>query len=127
MCLATSAATADEPTPRVDPPVEEAEEEKPSVAPESVYVGNATNFSKPAAVDADSVYAQIPEYKRIVDEGLEAGTPQYDLLLSKASRRFFKALRAAQKDGGYDLVARVGAVSGVDSVPDITQDVIAKL
>ncbi len=36
-------------------------------------------------------------------------------------------IRAAAKDGGYDLVAKTGAVQGVDNVPVITQDVIKKL
>lgn len=110
---------ADEPVP--------AEKAKSSVAPENVYLGNAANFTKPAEVDADAVYAEIAEYKRVRDESIQPGTAEYDLLMSKASRRFYKALRQAQKDGGYDLVARSGSVTSPDAVPDVTADVIAAL
>jgi hypothetical protein len=105
----------------------EAEKPKKSVAAADVYFGDAREWSKPAEVDADKVYAKIDEYKEILDKGLKAGDPKYELLMCKASKRFSCAVRKAAKDASYDLVAKTGAVKGVDSVPDITSDVIAKL
>ena len=103
------------------------EKPKKSVEAGCVYVGDCRKWEKPAEVDADRVYAKIDEYKEIVEKGLKPGDPKYELLLSKASRRFVCAVKKCAKDGGYDLVARVGSVKGVDSVPDITSDVIANL
>jgi len=106
-----------------------AAEEKPkkSVDAADVYFGDAKTWDKPAEVDANQVYAKIEEYKQILDDGLKPGDAKYELLLSKASKRFSRAVKKAAKDGGYDLVARLGSVKGVDSVPNITSDVIAKL
>ncbi len=107
----------------------EADEEKPkkSVAPEDVYYGDAKKWDKPAEVDPDAVYAQIEEYKQILAEGLKPSDPKYSILMSKASRKFCSAVKKTAKDGGYDLVARLGSVKGVDSVPNITSDVIGAL
>lgn len=106
---------------------EEAEKPKKTVEAADVYVGDARKWDKPAEVDADKVYAKIDEYKEIVEKGLKPDDPKYEILMSKASKRFTCAVKKAAKDGGYDLVARIGAVKGVDSVPDITSDAIAKL
>ncbi len=104
------------------------EKPKRSVEAADVYYGDpASEWSKPAEVDADAVFAEIEEFKRIRDEKIEPGDAKYDLLLSKATRRFKAAVRAAAKDGGYDLVAKIGSVKGCDSVPAITQTVISKL
>lgn len=100
---------------------------KKSVDAEAVYFGDAREWAKPAEVDADAVYAQIEEYKRIVEEKIESSDPKYGVLMTKARKRFLAALRAVAKDAGYDLIARVGSVKGVESVPVVTQDVIAKL
>lgn len=110
-------------------PVQDAPEKpKRTVEAADVYYGDpASEWSKPAEVDADAVFAEIEEFKRIRDEKIEPGDAKYDLLLSKATRRFKAAVRAAAKDGGYDLVAKIGAVKGCDSVPAITQTVISKL
>ncbi len=104
-------------------------DEKPAkqVDPADVYYGDAKKWEKPAEVKPDDVYAKIDEYKQIVDEGLKPGDPKYDILMAKASKRFTGAVKKAAKDGGYDLVARVGSVKGVAGVPDITSDVIEKL
>lgn len=108
---------------------EKKDEEKPkkSVDPADVYVGDARKWDKPAEVDADAVYAKIDEYKEIVEKGLKADDPKYEILLAKASKRFSCAVKKAAKDGGYDLVAKIGSVKGVESVPNITDDAIAKL
>ena len=104
------------------------EKPKKSVDPDAVYVGDArADWTKPAEVDADAVFAQIDEYKEIVDKKLDTTDPKYGVLMCKARKKFLAALRAVAKDSGYDLVARVGTVKGVESIPVITQDAIAKL
>lgn len=101
--------------------------EKKSVDADAVYFGNARDFSKAAEVDPDSVYAEIEEYKKILRDKLQASDPEYGILMSKASKKFLAAVRAAAKDGSYDLVARCGAVKGCGTLPNITADVKAKL
>jgi hypothetical protein len=109
-----------------DEPVKK-EAEKPSVDAADVYLGNAANFRKPAEVDANAVYAEIPSYKKILEDDVEPGSARYELLMTKASRRFKSALRKVARAGGYDLVARLGSVKNAPDVPDITQDVIDHL
>lgn len=115
----TGSARADEPAPE--------KTEKPSVDSTDVYYGNASNFRKPAEVDANAVYAEIAEYKKIVADDIEPGSPEYELLMTRASKRFQDALRKVARSGGYDLVARSGSVRNAADVPDVTQDVIGQL
>jgi hypothetical protein len=110
------------PSARADEPVKKAK--KPKVDASAVYFGNASAFHKPAEVDTNAVWAEISEYKKILEDDLEAGSARYELLMEKASRRFSDAVRKAARSGGYDLVARSGSVENVADVPDITQDVI---
>ncbi len=121
--LAAPASRADEPAPKQ----EQEQERQMRVDAGAVYFGSASSFKKPAEVDADSVYRQIPEYKRILDEGIESGTAKYDLLMNKASCKFLAAVKKAARAGEYDLVARRGSVEGADSVADLTQSVIDSL
>lgn len=110
-----------------EPAAKEAEKSKKSVDKADVYVGDAAKWDKPAEVDADRIYAKIDEYKEIVDGKLKPDDPKYELLMCKASKRFRCAVKKAAKNGSYDLVAKIGAVKGVSSVPDITSDAIEKL
>ena len=103
------------------------EKEKKSVDAADVYYGDARKWDTPAEVDPDKVYAQIDEYKEILEKGLKPDDPKYEILMCKASKRFSCAVKKTAKELGYDLVAKIGAVKGVASVPDITSDVIAKL
>lgn len=121
--LGVRVATAD------DVPVGETEKEAPkkSVDAAAVYFGDPKEWEKPAAVDADAVYAEIEEYRQVRDEKLEESDARYAVLMTKANKRFRAAVRKAAKDGGYDLVAKVGAVQGVDSVPTITAKVVENL
>jgi len=100
---------------------------KKSVEASDVYVGDSKKWEKPAEVDADKVYAKIDEYKQIVDGGLKPGDAKYDILMSKAGKRFLAALKKTAKDAGYDLVAKLGAVKGVATPPNVTADAIANL
>lgn len=101
--------------------------EKKCVDACDVYFGDARKWETPAEVDPDKVYAKIDEYKEILDKGLKPDDPKYEILMSKASKRFSCAVKKTAKELGYDLVAKIGAVKGVATVPDITSDVIAKL
>lgn len=109
-----------------DEPASTAEPEK-SVDADRLYFGNAKNWSKPAEVDVDAVFAEIEEYKAIVEKGLTVEDPKYSILMAKASRKFSDAVSKAAKTGGYDLVAGIGAVKGVSDVPVITADVVSEL
>lgn len=115
---ASGVAHADEPAKKT---------EKPKVDPASVFYGNARSFHKPAEVDTNSVWAEIEEYKKILEDDIEPGSARYELLMEKASRRFSTAVRKAARAGKYDLVAKTGSVENVADVPDITQDVIDRL
>ncbi len=103
------------------------EKDRKKVDESDVYFGDAKKWETAAEVDADKVYAKIDEYKQIVDGGLKPGDAKYEILIAKASKRFCAAVKKAAKDGGYDLVAKIGAVKNAGTVPDITSDVIAAL
>jgi Skp family chaperone for outer membrane proteins len=110
---------------------EEAKEKpaKPRVsvdASDTVY-GNSKVFSTPAEVDVDKVYAKISEYREISEKSIATSDPQHAILLAKASRKFNCAIRKAAKVGGYDLIAKKGTVKGLESVTDLTVDVIERL
>lgn len=125
-----AAARADAPSPggaRTDSEKRDEEKPKRTVDAESVVYGDARNWEKPAEVDIDAVYAEISEYKEIVEKKIAPNDARYDLLMAKARKRFRDALQAVAKDGGYDLIAKVGAVKGCESVPVVTKDVIGKL
>ena len=95
----------------------------------SVYgFGNGDVHNQPAIVlGLANRDAKIDEYKEIVDKGLKPGDAKYEILMSKASKRFCKAVKKTAKDGGYDLVARISCVKGCGTVPDITSDVVSNL
>jgi hypothetical protein len=112
---------------RVAVAADEKEKPKKTVDAADVYYGDSKNWEKAAEVDADKVYAKIDEYKEIVDKGLKTDDPKYEILMCKANKRFRGAVKKAAKNGGYDLVAKLGAVKGVDSVPNLTDDAIANL
>lgn len=109
------------------PAVHAAEDTKPSVDADAVFYGRTTGFKNPAEVDVDAVYSAIPEYQKLIEKDLEPDDAEYVLLMTKASRRFKKAVRASARALHHDLVARLGAVENADDVPDITQEVIDRL
>ncbi|MGH7163378.1 MAG: hypothetical protein ACREID_07825 [Planctomycetota bacterium] len=105
---------------------EDGEHDFTVVDAEAVYFGSGEHPSSPAVTRADDVWAQIPEYKRIVDENLTDDDAEYHLLMKKASERWQKALKAEAKREDYSLIAEVDAVvssTGKD-IPDVTQDLI---
>lgn len=100
----------------------------PRVDPTLVYHGNATAFESPAEVSSDEVYAEIDEYRQVVDERLKERDPRYWFLLRRASERFRGALQREAKDLGHDLVAERGSVRwDKGAVPDLTRGVVLQL
>lgn len=98
---------------------------------DKVYYGNPRLFKKPAVISADRVYAQIPEYKEILDKGLTEKDPRYHFLMKKASERFNEAVKQMARDMDHDLVAETGTVKKVkeeaQEPPDRTDDVIQNI
>jgi hypothetical protein len=109
------------------------EEARYEVDEGDIYLGDPTSFSKPAVVDVDRVYHQIPEYRQIVERDIDQSDPKYLILMRKASDKFRAALRDAGDAEGYDLIGATGAIrpkgkdKGKRKVPDITKLVISKL
>jgi hypothetical protein len=100
----------------------------PVVDATQVYYGDPRATKKPAVVDADKVFGEIPEYKKIRDDGLTEKDARYAVLLHKATCKFKKAVKKAAEKGAYDLVANTGAVTweGHD-IPDVTDDALGAL
>ncbi|MBI3096973.1 MAG: hypothetical protein HYY93_01825 [Planctomycetes bacterium] len=91
-----------------------------------VYYGDRKSFKAPAQVDAAAVFGHIKEYREIRERKLTSKDPEYWLLIEKANRRFYRAVKKAAKAAAWDLVAEKGSfhVPEGSSVPDGTQDVI---
>jgi hypothetical protein len=99
--------------------------------PGRIYRGRAALARRPAVVDSSRVYVKIPEYIPIRRQGISNKKPQYHLMMQKASKRFSRAVSAAAKAAGHDVVAEVGTVEvagpDVAAPPDLTDDVIRQL
>jgi hypothetical protein len=92
-----------------------------------VYYGNPAKFKKAGEISCDSVFREIPEYKKILEEGLTEGV-RYEFLLHRANQKFHRALKTVHRAHGYDLIAELGAVRiEGKTVPDITSRVIEAL
>lgn len=97
------------------------------VDPEGVYYGKGSHPKKPAAIRADDVWAEIPEYKKILENDLDEDDPEYHLLMKKASERFGRALEKEAKRESYDMIAEQGAIRANTpgkEIPDATADMI---
>ena len=93
-----------------------------------IYFGRGSHPRSPAEAIADSVWAEIPEYKQIVEEELTDDDPKYHILLRKATARFDRALSKAAERDGYDMIGEAGSIARLDddasAIPDITDDLI---
>lgn len=91
-----------------------------------VYYGDAKSFKCPAEVDANAVFSHIKEFREIRDRKLTSKDPEYWLLIEKANRRFYRAVKKAARAGAWDLVAEKGGFNVPEgtSVTDGTQAVI---
>jgi hypothetical protein len=93
-----------------------------------IFLGNSSEFSKPAVVDVDAVYARIPEYREIVEKNLNDSDPRYLILLRTASDRFRSAIDKVADSRGYDLIGGIGSISIEGrTVPNITSLVVRAL
>lgn len=81
---------------------------KTEIDESEIYYGNASSFSAPAMVDLDAVYAQIPEYREILDRNLDENSPRYHYLMRAASDKFVAAVASAAEDG--DTTSSVASV-----------------
>jgi len=90
-----------------------------------VYFGNAAKYKVPAIVDSQQVYAEIPAYKYIVENGLTEEDPMYWFKMKEASKVFSKALQKLNQKKGFDLVGEIDALYREDgeSLPDVTETV----
>lgn len=97
------------------------------VDPDGIYFGSGEHPKSPAVITADDVWAQIPEYKKILDDDLDDDDAAYHLLMKKATERFAKALRKVAKRDGYDMIGEVGSIKASDpktKIPDATDDLV---
>lgn len=91
-----------------------------------VYMGKARTSQAPAVVNADAVFKSITEYQRIVEEKLTDKDVRYNFLMMRATKKFKKAVEAAAREEGRDLVGNAGTVKwGEKTVPDITETVVS--
>lgn len=101
------------------------------VDPSGVYLGNPRLFKKPVVVNCDRVYRAIPEYLEILEKNLTDRDVRYHFLMRKASDKFAAAVRSVASEGGYDLVAGLGAVvpsnAETPAIPEATDAAIKKL
>ncbi|MBI4613240.1 MAG: hypothetical protein HY720_06475 [Planctomycetes bacterium] len=93
-----------------------------------VYYGDPDLAEKPGVISANTVFLEIPAYKRIVDEKIPKDDPRYWLLMEEANRIFMAALRATDRNHGYDLIGELGSIK-VDGkpAPDITSTVVEEV
>ena len=98
------------------------------VDPDGIYFRSVRGRhpKAPAVLEADVVWAAIPEYRKIVDEGLTEDDARYHLLLKKATERFNKALKKLAKRDAYDMLGEVGAIAAHGEepaeIPMVTDD-----
>ena len=101
----------------------------------NLYLGDPSDFTKPAVVDATAVYNKIPEYRKIVERDMDETNPRYLFLMRAASEKFLAALEAVSEGEGYDLIGEIGSIKVKSKgkgkkkpkIPDITAKVIKKL
>ncbi len=92
-----------------------------------VYYGKLADAKKPAELVAKTVFAEIPEYKKIKEKGLTETDPEYWILLAKANEKFYAAVKKVGDADKYDVIVEKGTAKFEGTPPDITQKVIAAL
>lgn len=93
----------------------------------TVYFGKLDGAQKPAEVVAKTVFAEIPEYKKIKEKGLDQDDPEYWILLGKANDKFYAAVRKVGEQAKFDVVVEKGSSRFDSTPPDVTQKVISAL
>jgi Skp family chaperone for outer membrane proteins len=92
-----------------------------------VMYGEASNCSKPAAIDVAKVAEKTPEWKEIKSQGLAEDSARYKLLMSAMLKRIKEACKEVAEDQGHDLVVRQGDIQNARGMTeaDVTDKVIA--
>lgn len=93
----------------------------------TVYYGSVTGAKKPAQIEAQKVFDQIPEYQEIKKRKLKESDTEYWVLLEKANQKFYNAVSKVAQDKAFDVVVEKGSEKFESEPPDVTQDVIAAL
>jgi hypothetical protein len=79
-------------------------------------------------IEANKVWAEIPEYKKIIEDNLSEDDPEYHILMRKATERFEKALKKVAEREKYDMIGEVGSIRAVGQdakeIPDATQQLV---
>lgn len=98
------------------------------VEADGIYYGEGKHPKRPAFIQADDVWAEIPEYKKIVDDELTEDDAQYHLLMKKATERFSKALKKLAEREDYDMVGETGSIESrgdkKKEIPEVTKELI---
>jgi len=94
----------------------------------AIYFGDGSHPKTPAIIEANKVWAEIPEYKKILDQNLTEDDPEYHILMRKATERFEKALKKVADREKYDMIGELGSIRSVGEdkkeIPDATQQLI---
>lgn len=93
----------------------------------TVYYGTVTGAKKPAQIEAQKVFDQIPEYQEIKRRNLKESDSEYWVLLEKANQKFYNAVSRVAQDKGFDVIVEKGSEKFETEPPDVTQDVIGAL
>lgn len=95
---------------------------------DGIYHGKGKHPKTPAITKADDVWAEIPEYKSIVDDELDEDDAEYHILMRKATERFVQALKKVAKRDGYDMIGEKGSIESKGDIkkeiPDVTKELI---
>jgi hypothetical protein len=89
-----------------------------------VYHGLSDAFASPAVIESSKVMETLPAIRTLQDDNVKKNSAKWYVLMNEANQQFQKAVKAVAKDGGYDLVAEVGAVSGSRAISNVTDAVI---
>jgi len=95
-----------------------------------VLFGNPRRCSQPAEVDMKKAFAATVEGRKIKDDGIEEGSAQYRILVSKGLKRLKKVIRDVAVLEGKDCVIKKGCWrSNPDglTISDLTSQVIDEL
>ncbi|MCA8971135.1 MAG: hypothetical protein KDC95_15185 [Planctomycetes bacterium] len=94
-----------------------------------VLWGNAHRSKDPAEIDVQMAVDATPEGRRIVEEAIEKGSAQYDILMAKAQARVRRVVSQVAIAEGRDCVVRTGSYRNPDglNVVDLTDKIVAAL
>jgi hypothetical protein len=90
-----------------------------------VYLGRYRSFRKPAVLDCQKVFNSISYYQKVKRDRLNKKSGRYWILMQKANRIFYKALRRLSRERGYDLIgARNSIVINGANPRDVTKNLL---